>query len=108
VSGAVLVPSGVEVDFVVNKGSASASEVVAAVLQETGRAQVVGESTFGKNTVQQRFALSNGGALRLTIARWLTPGGHDFGGVGVTPDVDLPLANDLEASAVVAAVLDAT
>jgi carboxyl-terminal processing protease len=48
---------------------------------------VVGENTFGKNTVQQRFALSNGGALKLTIARWLTPGGLDFGQVGVTPDV---------------------
>jgi carboxyl-terminal processing protease len=50
---------------------------------------VVGENTFGKNTVQQRFSLSNGGALKLTIARWLTPGGHDFGGTGVTPDVEL-------------------
>ena len=48
---------------------------------------MVGENTFGKNTVQQRFALSNSGALRLTIARWLTPEGHDFGSVGVTPDV---------------------
>jgi len=39
--------------------------------------------------VQQRFGLSNGGALKLTIARWLTPGGLDFGGTGVTPDVAL-------------------
>ena len=48
---------------------------------------MVGENTFGKNTVQQRFSLSNAGALKLTIARWLTPEGHDFGSVGVTPDV---------------------
>jgi carboxyl-terminal processing protease len=87
VSGHVVVPDDIEVVFVVNQGSASASEVVSAVLQERGRATVVGENTFGKNTVQQRFSLSNGGALKLTIARWLTPGGLDFGEVGVTPDV---------------------
>jgi carboxyl-terminal processing protease len=87
VSGHVVVPADIDVVFVVNQGSASASEVVSAVLQERGRATVVGENTFGKNTVQQRFSLSNGGALKLTIARWLTPGGLDFGEVGVTPDV---------------------
>jgi len=82
-----IVPDDMDVTFVVNKGSASASEVVSAVLQERGRATIVGENTFGKNTVQQRFGLSNGGALKLTIARWLTPEGLDFGGTGVTPDV---------------------
>jgi carboxyl-terminal processing protease len=87
VSGETVVPDDVRVVMVVNGASASASEVVSAVLQERGRATIVGENTFGKNTVQQRFALSNGGALKLTIARWLTPEGHDFGGVGVTPDV---------------------
>jgi carboxyl-terminal processing protease len=107
VSGGAIVPDEVEVYFVVNKASASASEVVSAVLQERRRATVVGENTFGKNTVQQRFGLSNGGALRLTIARWLTPGGLDFGGVGVTPDVEIELNGDLEAAAVIAAVLDA-
>lgn len=108
VTGDVLVPAGIDVDFVVNKGSASASEVVSAVLQERGRATVIGEATFGKNTVQQRFELSNGGALRLTIARWLTPGGSDFGGTGVTPDVSLILDPDLGAAEVVAAVTSAT
>jgi len=87
VSGHPIVPDDIEVVFVVNQGSASASEVVSAVLQERGRITLVGENTFGKNTVQQRFSLSNGGALKLTIARWLTPGGLDFGEVGVTPDV---------------------
>jgi len=106
VTGASIVPDDVEVVFVVNKGSASASEVVSATLQERGRATVVGENTFGKNTVQQRFNLSNGGALKLTIARWLTPGGLDFGGVGVTPDVLLELQN-LEGQALVETVLAA-
>ncbi len=106
VTGASIVPEDLKVVFVVNKGSASASEVVSAVLQERGLATVVGSNTFGKNTVQQRFPLSNGGALKLTIARWLTPGGLDFGGVGVTPDVILDLDN-LAVEALVDTVLDA-
>jgi carboxyl-terminal processing protease len=107
VSGTSIVPKDMKVTFVVNKGSASASEVVAAVLQERGLATVVGENTFGKNTVQQRYGLSNGGALKLTIARWLTPAGLDFGGVGVTPDVEMTFEPGLETEALVSAVIDA-
>jgi C-terminal processing protease CtpA/Prc len=51
--------------------------------------------------VQQRFALSNGGALKLTIARWLTPDGHDFGSVGVTPDALNDIATQLPVDRVV-------
>ncbi|MEE8407557.1 MAG: S41 family peptidase [Acidimicrobiia bacterium] len=108
VTGAAIVPAGMKVTFVVNKGSASASEVVSAVLQERGLAIVVGENTFGKNTVQQRFNLSNGGALKLTIARWLTPGGHDFGGVGVTPDIEIMFDPAIEARALVETVVAAS
>jgi carboxyl-terminal processing protease len=106
VNGSAIVPEDMEVTVVVNKGSASASEVVSATLQERGRATVIGESTFGKNTVQQRFSLSNGGALKLTIARWLTPGGLDFGGTGVTPDVELDVIG-LTAEELVAAITGA-
>ena len=108
VTGAVVVPLNLQVAIVVNKGSASASEVVSAVLQERERVTVLGENTFGKNTVQQRYNLSNGGALKLTTARWLTPGGLDFGGVGVTPDIQLTLPSGVEAADVVAAVIAAT
>ena len=108
VSGDPIVPEEIRVVLVVNKGSASASEVVSAVLQERGRATVVGENTFGKNTVQQRFALSNGGALKLTIARWITPGGLDFGSVGVTPDVSREIEADLPVEAVVREALAAS
>lgn len=87
IEGGVATDPNLEVAVIVNRGSASASEVVAAVLQETGRATIVGEPSYGKNTVQQRFDLDNGGALSLTIARWVTPGGHDFGGTGVVPDI---------------------
>ncbi|MEA1902695.1 MAG: S41 family peptidase [Actinomycetota bacterium] len=107
VTGDAIVPDDLKVVFVVNKGSASASEVVSAVLQERGRATVVGENTFGKNTVQQRFGLSNGGALKLTIARWLTPDGLDFGGVGVTPDISLEIDPGISTEALVETVLDA-
>lgn len=106
VTGNAIVPDDMEVTFVVNKGSASASEVVSATLQERGRATVAGENTFGKNTVQQRFSLSNGGALKLTIARWLTPDGHDFGGTGVTPDVAIADVTDLDTAELVAAVTE--
>ncbi len=108
VTGRPIVPEGIEVEVVVNKGSASASEVVSAVLQERGRVTLLGESTFGKNTVQQRYGLSNGGALKLTIARWLTPEGLDFGGVGVTPDIELAIPEDAGPADVVAAVTAAT
>jgi C-terminal peptidase prc len=106
VNGNSIVPENINVYIVVNRGSASASEVVAAAVQEAERGVVVGENTFGKNTVQQRFSLSNGGALKLTIARWLTPDGQDFGGRGVEPDIRLDVEG-LSAEQLVAAVTSA-
>jgi C-terminal peptidase prc len=106
VNGNAIVPENIDVYIVVNAGSASASEVVAAAVQEAERAVVVGQNTFGKNTVQQRFGLSNGGALKLTIARWLTPNGQDFGGTGVEPDIRLDV-DGLSAEQLVAAVTSA-
>lgn len=104
-------PGGLALDIptvvVVNRGSASASEVVAGALADRDRALVVGERTFGKNTVQQRFPLPNGGALKLTIARWVTPDGHDFGGTGIRPDIELDLAGDLTAPELVTSVREA-
>lgn len=108
VLGVSIVDRDMPVIFVVNEGSASASEVVTGVLQEVGRVTVVGENTFGKNTVQRRFSLSNGGAIKLTIARWLTPAGHDFGGVGITPDIAMVFDAGVEAEDLVAAVLAAS
>lgn len=87
--------------IVVNKGSASASEVTAGVLGESGRATTLGEHTFGKNTVQQRFSLGNGGAMKLTIARWTTPLGTDFGQVGLTPDIEADFPSDMTPAEVV-------
>lgn len=94
----------IEVIVLVNRGSASASEVLAGALQERGRARIVGETTFGKNTVQQRFALSNGGAMRLTIARWITPAGVDFDD-GIVPDVALELDPSLTPAEIIPLVV---
>lgn len=71
----------------VNAGSASASEIVAAALQEHDRATILGEPTFGKNTVQIWRDLPNGGGLRLTTDRWFTPDHNSVAPDGVHPDV---------------------
>jgi carboxyl-terminal processing protease len=71
----------------VDRGSASASEIVAAALRDNGRATLMGETTFGKGSVQKVHRLSDGGAIRLTIAAWLTPRGDRIHGIGLVPDV---------------------
>ncbi|HEX2907863.1 MAG TPA: S41 family peptidase [Phototrophicaceae bacterium] len=80
---------GVSVPLValVDENSASASELVAGALQDRHRATIVGETTFGKGTVQTWRELINGGGIRLTIARWLTPDRHWIHKQGVTPDI---------------------
>ncbi|NIA25464.1 MAG: PDZ domain-containing protein [Gammaproteobacteria bacterium] len=80
----------------VDRASASASEVVTGAFMDAGRATVIGEHTFGKNTVQQQFNLGNGGALKLTVARWVTPKGHDYGKVGLTPDIEIEIPDGAE------------
>ena len=71
----------------VNGGSASASEIVAAALQERGRATLVGEPTFGKNTVQVWGRLENEGGVRITISRWFTPDHNSVAPDGIQPDI---------------------
>lgn len=78
---------GIPVVILVDETSASASELMAGALQDTDTATVVGETTFGKGTVQIWQGLSNGGGVRITIARWLTPEGHWIHEQGITPDV---------------------
>jgi len=85
-SGVATAPT-VPMVVLVDQGSASASELVAAALQDHGRATIVGAQTFGKGTVQTWRELSNGGGIRVTIARWYTPDGRTIDGVGVTPDI---------------------
>jgi carboxyl-terminal processing protease len=77
----------IPVVVLVNNGSASASEIVAAALQERGRATIIGQHTFGKNTVQLWDDLANGGGVRITISRWFTPDHNSVAPDGVQPDV---------------------
>nr|MBA2363049.1 hypothetical protein [Chloroflexia bacterium] len=71
----------------VNKGSASASEIVAGALQARGRAKLVGDVTFGKGSEQSVHRLSGGASAHITIAHWLTPDKKDIHGKGLKPDV---------------------
>ncbi|NCN24059.1 MAG: hypothetical protein COU65_04475 [Candidatus Pacebacteria bacterium CG10_big_fil_rev_8_21_14_0_10_42_12] len=87
----------IPVVVLVNRGSASASEIVAGALRDRLGAPMVGEKTFGKGTVQDRRELSNGGALHVTIARWELPGGDWIHETGIP--VDKEITDDRETPA---------
>lgn len=72
---------------IINKGSASASEIVAGAIQDQKRGVIVGENSFGKGTVQEVVNLIGGSSLRVTIAKWYTPGNRNISETGITPDV---------------------
>ncbi|MBT4124606.1 MAG: S41 family peptidase [Candidatus Pacebacteria bacterium] len=80
---------GMPVVVLVNKGSASASEIVAGALKDNIGAKLVGEQTFGKGTVQDRRELSNGGGVHITIGRWLMPEGEWIHDEGIPVDVEV-------------------
>lgn len=73
----------------VNKGSASASEIVAGAVRDLGKAKVIGETTFGKGTIQEAQELKGGAGIHITTARWLTPKGTWVNGEGLKPDIEV-------------------
>jgi carboxyl-terminal processing protease len=77
----------------VNKGSASASEIVAAALQDAGRAKILGETTFGKGTFQRIYTFNDGSSLKMTIGEWRSPNGKKIDKIGVVPDISMPSTN---------------
>ena len=84
--------------ILVDKGTASAAEIVAAALRDNGRARLIGEQTFGKGSVQAVHRLSDGSALRLTVAKWFTPNGEPIQGVGLAPDIQVVAAAGADAA----------
>lgn len=83
------------VAVLINSASASASEILAASFQDSySDAILVGETTYGKGTVQQAFSLSDGSSLKYTTERWLTPKGKWIDGKGVSPDYEVSLSDD--------------
>jgi carboxyl-terminal processing protease len=78
----------------INYGSASASEIVAGALQDHKRAILIGESTYGKGSVQSIIPLKNNGAIRLTVSKYYLPSGKSISDVGVTPDIEVDEGSD--------------
>ena len=80
--------------ILINYGSASASEIVAGALQDHKRAILVGESTYGKGSVQSIIPLDNEGAIRLTVSKYFLPSGKSISRVGVNPDIVIAESSD--------------
>ena len=95
----------------IDRNSASASEILAAAIQENGRGVIVGERSYGKGTVQTLFPLQSAPAgLRLTTAKFYSPDGREMSGAGVTPDVKVSatVGNDATDDAAIAKALRLT
>ena len=80
--------------ILMNAGSASASEIVIGALKDYKKATLVGETSFGKGSVQELTNLPNGGQLKVTVARWYTPQGQNIDGQGIKPDKEVELKAD--------------
>lgn len=85
----------------VNGNSASASEIFSGCMKDYGVATIVGTTTFGKGIVQQVFPLTDGSAVKLTIAKYFTPNGNDIHKIGIEPDITVELPDEMKSKSVI-------
>ena len=86
--------SGIPTIVLINGGSASASEILAGALADNGLAKTIGEKSFGKGSVQELIPLRDKAQVKITIAKWLTPKGHDLNKEGLEPDIKVEQTED--------------
>ena len=78
----------------INEGSASASEILAAALRDNQGIQLIGKKSFGKGSVQEYINLPEGSSVKITVAKWITPKGDYIMEKGITPDIEADLTLD--------------
>lgn len=88
------VASDIPLTVLINENSASGSEIMAGAIQDANRGPLIGAKSFGKGSVNHLRELSDGSALYVTVARWLTPNGRVIEGKGLTPDMEVPLSQE--------------
>ncbi|HUG28911.1 MAG TPA: S41 family peptidase [Candidatus Limnocylindria bacterium] len=93
--GGIATDPSIQVVVLIDRGTASAGEIVAGALQDRGRAKLIGETTFGKGTVQEWIELGELGGVKLTTNKWLTPNRTWIHKVGITPDIPVTVPPDL-------------
>ena len=86
--------AGIKTIILINGGSASASEILSGALRDHNVATLLGEKSFGKGSVQQLFDLPGGSAVKVTIAKWITPSGKNLNHDGLNPDIEVKLTED--------------
>ncbi|HRY62976.1 MAG TPA: S41 family peptidase, partial [Candidatus Paceibacterota bacterium] len=87
-------PKVLKMAILIDKGSASASEILAGALNEHGVAKLVGEKSFGKGSVQELIPVTGDTFLKITVAKWMTPNGHSISDFGLTPDIIVPITKE--------------
>ncbi len=93
-SGHKLLNEDIKLVILVNRGSASASEILAGALRDYDKATLVGTNTFGKGSVQELIDITSNTSLKLTVARWILPGGEHIGETGIEPDILVELTDE--------------
>ncbi len=86
--------SGIKTVVLINGGSASAAEILTGALKDNGKAILIGEKSFGKGSVQELVPLAQNTAVKVTVAKWITPGGKNLHKDGLQPDIEVKLTED--------------